>query len=289
MSNPAPRLPKPFAEGPNASAEEQEVWTAAIDTFINHLVAHKLSHQATAAQLFLEARFNSPHHRDLLYYYACASLFTATQENSEAGDYIPLIAELFKLLKEEGLRRDKDRYAYVSWGNAVVFPTLRAVADDIPAPPGYKLDEIKYQLVPDAEYVKNDTHNSELASYVRKHEGKIRFWSLVGRLEALHVFGDGDTAGYMSLLYHSGGALLRALEQPALRGVWETAWAAVPMLRQGNGGFPSGKWNGGDGDRERKWRASFLDAASKIAGDERASLEWRGRFAVIVESLQSNR
>ncbi|KAJ7056847.1 hypothetical protein C8F01DRAFT_1155356, partial [Mycena amicta] len=92
----------------------------------------------------------------------------------------------------------------------------------------------------------------------------------------------------MSLMYHSGRALLLALEQPALRGVWETAWAAVPMLRPGNGRFPSGKWNGGDDDRAIQWRAAFVDAARKIAGDDCASMEWRGRFAIIVESLESD-
>ncbi|KAJ7056844.1 hypothetical protein C8F01DRAFT_1155342, partial [Mycena amicta] len=289
MSHPAPRLPKPYTEPPNESAEELEVWAIAIEASINHIVVHKLSHQTTASQLFLDARFNSPLHQDLLYYHACAYLLTATREHSEAGDYIPLIAELFTLLKEEGLRRDKDRSAHITWGRSVVFPFLRAIIAEIPAPPGYILNEIEFKLVPDAEYVQDDaTYLRDVASYARQHEGMIRFWSLVGRLEAMRVYGDGTFADSWSLMCHSGESLLRALEQPALRGAWETLWASVPMLRPGNGQFPSGecKGTGSHDERTQEWRASFLDAARRIAGDERASMEWRGRFAIIVDSLE---
>ncbi|KAF7311941.1 hypothetical protein MIND_00205500 [Mycena indigotica] len=286
----SPRLPNPYTEGPDASEEEQDAWATGIDSFIQHLVANKINHQTTATQVFLDSGFNEPQHQDLLYYYSCAGLLTATRENSQAGPYILIIAEFFKLLKEEGLKRDKTPSAHRSWGNAVVFPTLRGIADDIPVPPGFKYDPLAFSVGPDAEYVRNDdTYLSDIASYTQEQEGMIRFWSLVGHLEALHVFVDGSSAGAMTLLYHSGPSLIRALETPALRATWETVWAAVPMLQPGNGQFPNGTWNGDADERSVQWRAAFLDAANTIALDERAPMEWRGRFAIIARSLSTNR
>jgi hypothetical protein len=56
------------------------------------------------------------------------------------------------------------------------------------------------------------------------------------------------------------------------RGVWETLWAALLRCDKGL------VYGWGSGDRE--WLDSFKDAARKIAGDERAPLHWRARFAV---------
>nr|GAT49064.1 predicted protein [Mycena chlorophos] len=287
-----PRLPKPYAEGPDASETEQDAWSTSIDTFISHLIQTKLSAKTTASQLFLDARFGAPQHKPALYYWACGSLLRATREHPLAGDFIPMVAELFRLIKEEGVKRDEDELARVTWGNAFVHPVLRAIADDVPVPPGYKLDPLQSELVIDPEYVEDDEDEdallSALAEYGVQHQGMLRFWSLVGRLEAMHVFGDGDSAGAMTLRYHSGDAMLRVLEFPLILAPWETCWAAVPMLKPGNDRFPAGKWNAGD-ERAKGWREEFLSAAKKIVEDERPTMEWRGRFAILVEALEGDR
>ncbi|KAJ7614733.1 hypothetical protein DFH06DRAFT_1240771, partial [Mycena polygramma] len=83
----------------------------------------------------------------------------------------------------------------------------------------------------------------------------------------------------MSLLFHQPPLLLRALADPVQRGVWETLWAAL----------------GGGADAEdlnlpevvgSEWLAEFTAAARIIARDEKTTLEWRGRFALILEALE---
>ncbi|KAJ7367971.1 hypothetical protein DFH08DRAFT_10695 [Mycena albidolilacea] len=273
-----PRLPAPFAEAPNESEEEQNAWEASIAAFVTNLVLYKLSPETTAAQLF--ALFDAPEHQPLLFYYACAELLKATREFSDAGEHIALVAALFGLLKAEGLKRDGPD-GHGGFGNAVVFPTIRGLAGDIPAPPGYKYDQVAFALERDPEYVQGDSFRADLAEYARNHEGQLRLWSLVGRLDADGFLGSGKP-GTMPLLFHQAPGLLRALEDPVNRGVWETLWAAV--LR-GDEEMAYGEWGAGHPD----WLGPFKDAVRKIIGDERAPLEWRGRFAVILEELEKER
>ncbi|KAJ7660256.1 hypothetical protein DFH06DRAFT_1194122 [Mycena polygramma] len=268
--HPAPVLPAPFT-----STTEEDAWEAAISTYITHIVIYKLAPGTTPTDLF--APFAAPEHPPLLFAYACAHLLRATRETSEAGPYILLLAGLFALLKDEGLRRDANNAdATGAWGNAVVFPHLRALASDIPAPPGYTYDSVEFVLVPEADYVQDDADLSGFADYARDHAGLLRFWSLVARLEADGLLGaPAGSGGTMSLLFHRPPLLLRALEEPVQRGVWETLWAAV----------------GGSGDAEDLNLPDvaddeFTDAARKIARDGRTPVEWRGRFALIMEALE---
>ncbi|KAJ7689869.1 hypothetical protein B0H17DRAFT_1180116 [Mycena rosella] len=273
------RLPPPYKEAPNASEQEQDEWEAAINAFVTNLVIYKLSQGTTAAQLFL--LFDAPEHQPLLFYYACANLLRATRELTSAAEHIALIAALFGLLKEEGLKRDGPNGENV-FGNSVVFPVLRGLADDIPAPPGYSYNQVTFLLEQNPEYVKesDDVFLAALAQYGREREGLIRLWSLVGRLEAESFLGE---PGGMSLLYHQAPLLLSALEDPDQRGVWETLWAAVLRCDEE---MAYGEWGAGD---TNGWLGPFKDAVRKIAEDERPSLEWRGRFAVILEELEADR
>jgi hypothetical protein len=126
----------------------------------------------------------------------------------------------------------------------------------------------------DPEYVKGDSFQADLAEHARKHEGQLRFWSLVGRLDADELLGsDAPGVGAMALLHHQGPQLLRALEDPVNRGVWETLWAAVMRCDEE---MAYGQW----GSHNLERLAEFNDAARKIVGDARVSLLWRGRFAV---------
>ncbi|KAI0039386.1 hypothetical protein FA95DRAFT_1599853 [Auriscalpium vulgare] len=276
MDPPFPRLPAPYAEGANASGQEQDAWEAAINAFVTNVVLYKLSSETTAAQLF--ALFDAPEHQPTLFYYACADLLSATREYSDAGEHIALIAALFELLKEEGLRRD-DADGFGAFGNAVVFPTLRRLVSDIPAPPGrYKLDTATYILVPDPEYVEADSFLCDLAQYAREREGLLRLWSLIARLEADRILGD---PGSMSLLFHQGPVLLLALADPVQRGVWETLWAAVLRCEED---MTYGTWGAGS-----EWLGPFKDAARQIVRDERAPMESRARFALILEALEKKR
>ncbi|KAJ7233126.1 hypothetical protein B0H12DRAFT_1076674 [Mycena haematopus] len=263
-------LPAPYTEPPNESSEaEQDEWAAAISTF--------LSPETTAAGLF--ALFDAPEHQPLLFYYACADLLKATREFSDAAEHIALIAALFGLLKEEGLRRDGPD-GHGAFGNAIVFPTLRALVCDLPVPPGYKSDTVTFALARDPDCV-HDSFQTDLAEYARSHEGLLRLWSLIGRLEADGLLGS-ETPGTMSLLFHQAPVLLCALEEPVNRGVWETLWAAVLRCDEEMG---DGQWGSGDPEQ----LGSFKDAVRKIVGDERAPLEWRARFAVILEELEKER
>jgi hypothetical protein len=143
-------------------------------------------------------------------------------------------------------------------------------------PPGYKHNRGAFALEQDPEYVKGDSFQADLAEYARKHEGQLRFWSLVGRLDADGLLGsDAPGVGAMPLLFHQGPQLLRVLEDPASRDVWETLWAAVLHCDEE---MAYGQW----GSHRLEWLAGFKDAARKIAGDARVSLLWRGRFAVCV-------
>ncbi|KAJ6506074.1 hypothetical protein DFH09DRAFT_1101496 [Mycena vulgaris] len=266
--------PNASPEGPNASEEEQDGWEAAISAFVINLVLHRLSHEKPAAQLF--ALFDAPEYQPMLFYYACADLLDATRELSEAGEHIGLVAALFGLLKEEGLKRDD---------TDVVFPTARAQVGDIAATPGYKYDSIKFILVPDREYVKGKSFVSDLAEYGRKQEEQLYLWSLVGRLEANYILIE---LSAFSLMFHQAPLLLCALENPVQRGVWETLWAAVMRCDEE---MAWGTWGMSAGNGS--WLGPFKDAARKIAGDQRAPMEWRARFAmrvfVIVEELEKKR
>jgi hypothetical protein len=143
-------------------------------------------------------------------------------------------------------------------------------------PPGYKHNRGAFALEQDPEYVKGDSFQADLAEYARKHEGQLRFWSLVGRLDADGLLGsDAPGVGAMPLLFHQGPQLLRALEDPASRDVWETLWAAVLHCDEE---MAYGQWGSHMHSRERL--TEFKDAARKIAGDARVPLLWRGRFAV---------
>ncbi|KAJ7141954.1 hypothetical protein C8R43DRAFT_586417 [Mycena crocata] len=274
-----PQHPPPYSEtlaGPESEAE-QDTWEAAISAFVMNIVIFKLSPGTTPAQLL--ALFAAPEYQPLLFYYACADLLRATREFSDADEHLALLAALFRLLKEEGLKRD-DREGEGVFGNAVVFPTLRALAGDIPAPPGYKYDRIVFALVPDPNYVKDDVtaFMAGLAEYAREHEGMVRLWTLVGRLEADRVLGE---PGSMSLRFHQGSRLLSALEDPTQRGVWETLWAGVGHC---DDEMTYGAWGEGTPDG----LGSFKDAV-KIIADERAGLSWRARFALILEELEKER
>ncbi|KAK7061439.1 hypothetical protein R3P38DRAFT_2595932 [Favolaschia claudopus] len=273
-----PRLPTPYAESPNESEAEQTAWEAAIDIFVTNLVLYKLSVETTPADLF--ALFDASEHQPLLFYYACAGLLKATQESSDAAEHISLIAALFGLLKEEGLKRD-DSNGSGTFGNTVVFPTLRALAGDIPVPPGYKYDSSTFALRRNPEYTNQSPELSEFAEYARKHQGQLRLWSLVGRLEADGLLGS-EKPGTMSLLFHQGSVLLQALEDSANRGVWETLWAAILHCDEEMG---YGEW--GTSDPERL--VAFKTAVKEIAGASNAPLEWRARFALILEALEKER
>ncbi|KAJ6565244.1 hypothetical protein DFH09DRAFT_1363852 [Mycena vulgaris] len=278
MADPEPRLPAPYTEGPNESEQEQDGWNAAIRAFVTNLVLYKLSHDTTAVELF--ALFDAPEHQPMLFYHACADLLSAMREFADAREHVALVAALFGLLKEEGLKRD-DADGLSAFGNAIVFPTLRALLSDIPGPPGYKYDGVEFMLVPDPGYVKGDSFATELAEYGREHEGLLRLWSLVGRLEADSVLAE---PGAFSLLFHQAPLLLRALEDPVQRGVWETLWEAVLRCDEE---MVYGAWGLGEGTVE--WLEPFRDALRTIAEDERAPVEWRGRFAFILEALEKER
>ncbi|KAJ7184748.1 hypothetical protein C8R46DRAFT_1065051 [Mycena filopes] len=266
-----PSLPAPYTEGPNASEQEQDAWDASISEFVTDLVLNKLSHETSAAELF--ADFDAPENQPLLFYYACSHLLRATREFSEAADHITRIAALFELLKDEGLKRDGPD-GEGAFGHAIVFPKLRALLDDVPAPPGYQYDGVRFTLVSNPQYVKGDSFLAELAEYARNHEGLLRLWTLVGRLEAEYTLG---APGATSLLYHQAPVLLRALEDPLQRGVWETLWAAVLRCEED---MAFGRWGADAGPTVEVWLGPFKEAARTIAGDERAPLEWRSRFAV---------
>ncbi|KAJ7223288.1 hypothetical protein GGX14DRAFT_657841 [Mycena pura] len=263
--------------------EVKEEWEAALDLrrrWVANLVRCELSHEKTALQLF--ELFDVPDdlpNTELFYYSACAELLEATREYSDAGEHIALIAGLFALFKAEGLKRDGPRGESV-FGNSVFYPTLRQLAAEIPAPPGYTFDEVSFALERDPGYVKGESYAADLAEYARKHEGQIRFWSLVGRIDADGLLGsDRPGLGVMPLLVHGAPVLLRALEDPVNRGVWETLWAAVLRCDEE---MAYGQWGSDEPERLGK----FKDAARKIAGDETAPLVWRGRFALMLEELE---
>ncbi|KAJ6559984.1 hypothetical protein B0H19DRAFT_1260652 [Mycena capillaripes] len=166
-----------------ASAVTEE-WEAALNirrTWAANLVRCELSCEKTPLQLFefFDAPDDLPN-PELFYYYACAELLELTRDYRDAGEHIALIAELFGLLKAEGLKRDER----------------------------------------DPRYVKGDSYAADLAEYARKHEGQLRFWWLVGRLDADGLFGSEKPGlGVMPLLVHGAQVLLRALEDPVNRKV----------------------------------------------------------------------
>ncbi|KAJ7152864.1 hypothetical protein C8R46DRAFT_1027137 [Mycena filopes] len=275
MSDFEPRLPPPFRLGPRATATDRSVWEAAIGKFVTNLVTNKLSPETCASRLF--EVFCAPENDALLFYYACAHLLSATTRVAESGNHLGLIAELFRRLKQEGLRRDGPN-GLCTFGNAIVFPALRALAGDIPAPPGHRYDRTRLIIVPDPAYVQRSTFPAELARYRRKQEGLIRLWGLVARLEADRILSE---PGAMTLLFHPAPALLRAVEDPVQRGVWETLWAAVLQCEE-----DMEDWGAGVG---AQWLGPFKDALRAIVRDSRTPMEWRGRFSIILEELDRKR
>ncbi|KAJ7642580.1 hypothetical protein DFH06DRAFT_1137134 [Mycena polygramma] len=264
-----------------------ETWDVTLANFIDNLFIHELSKGRTAQQLL--ALFDTPENLgvdspEFFYYHACDELLSATREHSEAGAHISLLAELFALLRTEGFKRDPDQNdsdAVFTMMTIVIGPTLRELGDDIPVPPGYMSNE-QLTLEEDPEYVQSDSFQADLAEYARKHEGQLRFWSLVGRLDAHGLFGTGARGlGIWPLLFHQGRDLLPGLENPVNRGVWETLWAAVLHCEEGMG---HGQWGSQPNSVERL--AGFKDAARTIAVDDRVPLLWRGRFALILECLE---
>ncbi|KAJ6526325.1 hypothetical protein B0H19DRAFT_1275692 [Mycena capillaripes] len=274
------QVPPEFVGGP-------EPWETALSNFVENLVICQLSEETTAQELLalfdtLES-FPIPC-PEVFYYCACTELLSATRKYSDAGEHIALIDGVFGLLRAEGLKRDPDGPDDVfTFMNTFVAPTLRQLAHAIPVPPGYKHNEVASVLEQDPEYVKGDSFQADLAEYARKHERQLRFWSLVGRLDADGLLGsDAPGVGAMPLLLHQGSRLLRALEDPVNRGVWETLWEAALRCDED---MAYGQW--GSHNLERP--AEFEDAARRIAGDERVSLLWRGRFAIMLEGLEKER
>ncbi|KAJ7690549.1 hypothetical protein B0H17DRAFT_1201671 [Mycena rosella] len=269
MSTQEPRLSAPYPRGPNEAAEEDS-WEADIRIFVTILVRYRISNETTAEHLL--SLFDAPENDSLVFYYACIHLLRATRRFHAAGQHIALIATLFRLLKEEGLRRD-DPSGEDAFGLSFLFPTLRRLASlrTMPIPPGYEYIACAGGVTPDPKYVKDGSFLTQLARYGRQQEGMVRLWSLVGRLEADRVLGE---PGGMSLLLNSG--IPDALEYPAQRGVWERLWAA--LLRCGED-KTFGEWG------PEKTRA-YQDVARKIARDDRVSWEWRGRFALLLEELE---
>ncbi|KAJ7701411.1 hypothetical protein B0H17DRAFT_1045304 [Mycena rosella] len=282
MASPQPRLIAPY---PNGNAVKAKAWDAGIYTFVANLVID--IEETTAAQLF--ALFDAPENDPALFYLACTHLLRATRQCCQVGEHVAIIAALFGLLKAEGLKRD-DPDGEDTFELAYAYPTLRLLAEyvpplpnllharrtrrsDIPIPPGYKLIGGTSSLTLDPEYVKGDSFMTELANYGREHEGMVRLWALVGRLEADRILGE---PGVSTLLFHRD--VLCGLEDPAQRGVWDTLWAAVLHCNEDI----FGKWGEPD---FHGWLGPFKDALREIAGDDRAPLEWRGRFALILEGL----
>ncbi|KAJ6471775.1 hypothetical protein C8R47DRAFT_743577 [Mycena vitilis] len=262
----APKLPVPeLQDGP-------ETWEATLTTFVKNLVMHELSQASTADQLL--ALFETPENLRayspaVFYFIACAELLDATVEDTRAGQHIALIAELFGLLRAEGLKRDPD--GVFTLMTLFVGPMLRQLAHDVPVPPGYRIVGGSSMLEGDSEYVKGDSFQADLAEYARKHEGQLRLWSLVGRLDAHGLF----PLGLWPLIFHQRLALLAGIEDPVNRGVWETLWVAVWHCEEGMG---HGQWGSQPNSVQRL--AGFMEAASTIAVDDRVPLLWRGRFAV---------
>ncbi|KAJ7774059.1 hypothetical protein B0H16DRAFT_1763726 [Mycena metata] len=215
---------KPTLNYTFGNTAKRSAWEASIGRYVFNLVAYKLSQETSASKLL--DPFYVPDYDALLFYFACAHLLSATTKISEAGKHLgltaELIAELFRRLKQEGLRRDGPN-GLCTFGNNIVLPALRALIGDVPTPPGYRYDRTRLILVPDPEYGQRSSFPHNLVRYRRK-QGLIRLWGLVARLESDHIVGE---PGSMSLLFHQAPMLLRALEDPVQRGVWETLWASV--------------------------------------------------------------
>ncbi|KAJ7862409.1 hypothetical protein B0H14DRAFT_2740596, partial [Mycena olivaceomarginata] len=237
----------------------------------------------TAQQLL--ALFDTPENlriqgSEMFYYCACAELLSATRLYSEAGEHIALIAGLFGLLKAEGLQRDdpEDPDGTQTFMNVLVSPTVRQLADATAVPPGYKHNRGAFALEQDPEYVKGDSFQADLAEYARKHEGQLRFWSLVGRLDADGLLGsDAPGVGAMPLLFHQGPQLLRALEDPASRDVWERygrrCCTATRRWHMGSGVAIG--WSGLLGSRMRRGRLRGMRGCP-CCGVVALRLCWRG-------------
>ncbi|KAF7317235.1 Aspartic protease [Mycena chlorophos] len=107
-------------------AGNRDLWIDAVDGVVENLVVHELVY-ATAQQLFLRGKFDAPSHPSLLYDYACGSLLSKASQIPQCGDHIPIIAEWFKLLKREALKRDGTLIGIMAWSNTVG-TTIRDIA-----------------------------------------------------------------------------------------------------------------------------------------------------------------
>ncbi|KAJ7068729.1 hypothetical protein C8F01DRAFT_1119126 [Mycena amicta] len=270
----------------STSLESAPRWMLSYSTTITNIFLHHLGHETTPQQLL--ALFDAPETLDMspgptagFYYYACAFLIEKTQSCVEAGEHIVLIAGLFGLLKAEGLRRDNE-YGLSAMLSTVVGPTIRQLGHDVPVPPGYRPDDFAFKLVQDPEYEKGDSFPADLVEYTRQHEGQLRFWALVGRLDADGHIGAARGAGTMVLLLHQGEELLYGVEDEVNRDKWDTLWAGVLHCETE---MSLGQWGSNSPER----LADFKEAARKIAGDERVSLLWRGRFMIMLDALEKER
>ncbi|KAJ7336813.1 hypothetical protein DFH08DRAFT_813129 [Mycena albidolilacea] len=243
------RLPEPYIEDPNEAVEvcqaEGAAWEAAIRAFVANIVISKLSPETTPTQLF--TLFNEPQHQPILFYCACAQLLAVMRELRVAEEHIALIAALFGLLKKEGLARDTN--------------PDEDCPEDVPVPPGY--EDHHGMLVQHPEYEGSLSGRSSQNTRASTR-GCCAY-------DADDCLLDPGRPGEWLLVFYQGQELLRALENPINCGVWETLWAALLRCDRGL------VYGWGSGDLERL--DSFKDAARKIAGDERAPLHWRARFA----------
>nr|GAT57203.1 predicted protein [Mycena chlorophos] len=278
MSLPSPRLPRPFSRP--GTDEAYIKWRDAIYRAVEYLVARGLSGETTARQLFLQARFDAPEHEGEVYTYAASCLFDLLFEWEDTGDFVPLLADLFKELTSEATNRQSASSGEKSpwWApQEVICTTIKAKACAPPLPPGYEEARMSLIPVPDPSYVKSDaTLVSEFATYGHRHESNLHFWALLRRLAASGFYDPmdlcrGPAAGY----------LLDVLEMPTLRALWETDWAAFSLPQSEKEPLASPK----DDEVAANRRKLFLRAARKLAADRRVPMEWRGRFALWVADV----
>ncbi|KAJ7476257.1 hypothetical protein B0H11DRAFT_2426697 [Mycena galericulata] len=197
---------------------------------LTNLVIYKLSPNTTLGQLF--ALFDAPQHQPLLFYYARAHLLRATrvQLRSAAAEHIALVAALFGLLKEEGLRWDGPD-GEDAFGNTIVFPTLRELVRRVQRYP--RTPRGTRTMGPYSRWLQESSY---VVPHKRVYEGLLR----------------------------PGGerprpVLLRALEDPIQPEVWETLWAAVLRCEEK---MAYGAWGAGS-----EYLAPFKDAARTIAAE----------------------
>ncbi|KAJ7511232.1 hypothetical protein B0H11DRAFT_2183273 [Mycena galericulata] len=200
---------------------------------LTNLVIYKLSPNTTLGQLF--ALFDAPQHQPLLFYYARAHLLRATrvQLRSAAAEHIALVAALYGLLKEEGLRWDGPD-GEDAFGNTIVFLTLRELVRRVQRYPRTPGVHVRWDPIRAGS---RSLHTSFLISACTKD-----FCASRRRAASRPV-------------------LLRAVEDPIQPEVWETLWTVVLRCEEE---MAYGAWGAGSEDL-----APFKDAARTIAADDR--------------------